>query len=179
MGIAMAVTKPLMLLLLMAGPVVSAEPMSVCEVLADLSALHGKQIKIRGIWRKGDAGQALWASVPCEKRTVRDRWEFIDAIQVGPVHGPQSAAPYYRELRSIESSQSGMAIFVTMLGVLNAPDHFDVSTDSGIERPRAFGARFAAQLGFVDVTDFKAVRLPPETVDEVQRRLYLIPKRVK
>jgi len=165
-------------LLLIAGPMLHAQPMSVCEVLADMSPLHGKQIKIRGIWRKGDAGQALWASFPCEKPTIRDHWEFVDAIQVGPAHGPKSAAGYYQELRRITDSHPGMDVLVTMLGVLNAPEHFQVSMESGIEQPRCFGARFAAQLGFVDVMDFKAVRLPSEAVDEIQRHLYFRPRRV-
>lgn len=72
--------KKLSALLFIVGPLLHAQPMSVCEVLADLSALHGKQIKVRGIWRWGDAGGTLWASFPCEKPTIRDHWEFVDAI---------------------------------------------------------------------------------------------------
>src|SRR5271157_3841245 len=82
----MATLRQLAFLLIAVGPVIHAQPMSVCDVLADLSALHGKQIKVRGIWRKGDAGEVLWASFPCEKPTIRDHWEFSYGIRVGPTH---------------------------------------------------------------------------------------------
>jgi hypothetical protein len=161
------------------GPRSHAQPRSVCEVLAALPALHGKQIAVSGIWRKGDAGQALWASFPCEKPAIRDHWEFVDAIDVGPARGTLSASSYYRELRQITESHPEMDILVTMRGQLVAPEHFGVSNLSGVEQPLAFGACLAAaQLRFLDVVDFKAVRHESGTLDEIQRRLHFRPRRV-
>jgi len=167
-------------LLCLAVPALASEPMSVCQVMANLSALDGKQISVRGVWRRGDAGEVLWSALPCEHRTVRDGWEFVDAIQTGPLHGRQSAAGYYSEYREMASAHPGANILVTLLGVLRAPEHFEVWIDPWkIPHLRAFRSSFAAQMSYMRVSDFKAAPPPTETEDEIERRRHSEPRRLQ
>ena len=168
-----------LLLFLVAVPSLYSQPINLCEVLANLSELNGKHIQVRGVWRRGDAGQSLWPLSPCERPTIRDHWDFVNAIQVGPTNGLESAVPYYAKLREFAKAHPGMNIAVTMSGALEAPEHFEVWTDlRGAERPRAFGSTFVAQLGYVSVTNFEAVQ-PADTEAELKRRADPWPRRVK
>jgi hypothetical protein len=169
-----------LILFLGAGSFLLGEPMGVCEVMANLPALNGKEISVRGVWRRGDSGESLWAVPWCEKHTMLDGFEYVDAIQTGPLTGFQSAASFYAEHRRLAAAHPGANIFVTIWGVLRAPEHFEIWIDPwNVERPRAFAAKYAAQLAYTHVADFKAVQAPPETPDEIEWRKNSRPRRVQ
>lgn len=168
-------------LLMFTSCLANAEPLSVCEVLANLSELNGKQIQVRGAWIRGDAMRFLWAITPCERPAVRDGWVFADGISVGTKESTQGMAASYAEYRAVAKAHPRAYILATLTGRLEAPEHFEIWTDPwGVTRPRAFDSwYFPAQLRFWAANHFKAV--PPEswhTEAESERRNHLEPKRV-
>lgn len=162
-------------------PLIRAQPMSVCELLSRLADLNGKLVEVRGAWQSGDTGESLWATSTCEYPTIRDGWQFIDAIQVGPRNGRLSARAYYARLREIARSHPGTNVVVTVSGKLRVPERFEVWWDpiGHQERLRAFNNIFVAELSYLSVSDFKAVQVPPLTLTEIERLRYPQPQRVR
>jgi hypothetical protein len=157
-----------------------AESLSVCEALANLTLLNGKAVEVEGVWRKGDSGQQIWATSPCPRPTIRDGWQFVDAIKVTPDGSNESVAEYYRQLRGFARTHPGTKIVATLSGRLEAPDHFETWTDPlGALHLRAFGS-LAARLRFSSADGFRSISVSAE---EVAREAEVLrnpqPRRVK
>lgn len=61
----------------------AAKPLSVCEVLAQLPALNGKEISVRGIWVANDHGQ--WLVPPgrkCPQDLVSEGFVWYNSIHL-------------------------------------------------------------------------------------------------
>ena len=168
---------------LLASPVFcqkSEQRLDVCEVLQDLSALSGKLVTIRGVWRLGDTGQDLEPSAPCKHATVRDGWKWSDSIDVEPVgwdNRPDSVVAQYFALR--RAHPEGIKIFATVSGRLETRDHFRVRKyPRGRDLPVAFGYA-VARLLLVDAKDLEAIAYEPgEQKEELKRDRSPYPVRV-
>ena len=157
--------------LLLASCSVLAQPLTVCEVLSDLSGLNGKQVRIRGVWSVGDAMSGLLAVPPCERPTVHDGWEFVDGISVSHKLGLRNLASAYAEYSALARAHPRAKILVTLTGRLDAPEHFVTWTDPwGVVRPRAFWS-FPANLTFWNAGDLRAVTLTADEIEALTREL--------
>jgi hypothetical protein len=147
---------------------VSAEPRTVCEALRDLSDLNGREVKIRGGWGIGDAGQGLFASPACVEPIVRDGWTWRDTIRVYPANGRDSVAGVIAKYREMRRAHPGNKIIVTLTGRLETRDHFDVRIlPDGSQVPDAF-TFYVAKLAYWRVEDLEAVPWAP---GELEQRL--------
>lgn len=118
----------------------SAQVLTVCEALDQLSELNGKEVEIRGAWQAGDTGEWLWAPEPCSHPIVRDGWVWKNTISI-----KREDANDYRRWRTISAQWSALKhgspgpnlVLATLKGRLKTRDHFKVSRFSHL--PEAYG----------------------------------------
>jgi hypothetical protein len=163
--------KPLIFIIAFSAGQSAAQTFSVCEVLASMTALNGKTVAVRGVWRRGDAGQELRAAGPCERPTVRNGWQFFDAIDVVPDRGNLSVANYYAEYNGLRQHHPGnVNILATLQGRLDVRDRFSMWTDGfGKLWPDVFRHYFVARLGFWSADHLQANPYRAGEAEEEQR----------
>jgi hypothetical protein len=155
---------------------VSGETLGVCDVLSNLSALNGKHVTVRGVWRQSHTGWALVSDAPCPKPTVVDGWRFWDGIELVREHGVVKGK-FYRGL-----ARKGVPTkdFAEFSGLLETREHFRVKTfPSGERTPDAFRYS-AAQIIFTgDAQKIdRAPRPGYENDEELKRWGNPMPQRV-
>jgi len=165
-------------LVIAAAVTLRGQVLTVCDVLARSSTLDGKPVVVRGVVNWGDAVRSLWAAEPCEKPTIRDHWEFVDAIEFD-VGGPERSA-YHRVYGQARAEHPGTAVLATLEGILKAPGHFEIRPDSlGFNLPRAFAFGLAAKLSCTRMSGFRTARPRELTQEESERRRHPEPRWVR
>jgi hypothetical protein len=155
----------------------SAETRTVCEALADLGDLNGKEVRIRGAFNAGHTGQELFASPPCSQPTIRDGWVWRDFIRVYPAGGTTAVAGALAECHRTAVEHPGCRLVVTLTGRLETRSHFDVTTfPGGLQIPVGF-KWFVARLLYRAIDGIEAVRLQPGELErdlEMRARPYAV-----
>lgn len=155
----------------------AGQPLTVCELLARLDDLNGKEVTVQGTWGIGDMGEVLMALRACERRTVRDGWIWQDAIHVFADTKEAAAGKreYWRLAGRMEESSpdTPCRIVATFTGRVETRHRFNLYNG----RP---GVTFVAQLRYRSVGDLKVV--PYEAGEqewELELRRRPAPRRVE
>ena len=149
----------------------SAQALTVCDVLRNLEDMNGKELRIHGYWDIGDTGQVLTPLEPCAVRTVRDGWIWADVIfllpqdrqakQLNTQHS-QVLEPFRRDHRLSKP----VRVVATLTGRLETRDHFEVDKLIGGRRqPRTPYLYFVAMLRYRAVSDLEVVEYTSEELD--------------
>jgi hypothetical protein len=163
------------ILLLLALRGASAQTLTVCELLAHLDDLNGKEVRVRGTWTIGDTGEFLESSVGCESHTVRDGWMWKDFIYVMPLNkdAEHFRSEHYR--LKTENYDKPVKIVATVAGRFETRDHFEV-------RGRAVGP-YKYCVGMVWYQGVEEINVLPYDDDERERQWEMArhpyPERVK
>jgi hypothetical protein len=154
----------------------SAQTYTVCEALAHLSELNGKQVKIRGVWDIGDTGETLWSdATSCSAPTIRDGWKWRDIISLRPPEGGPGMAGSYEAYAALAKAHRPCKIMATLSGRLETRDHFETKKWArGPEIPVGFGY-YVARLSYRQAEDMEAVPSGPDPAeDDMRKRPYAV-----
>ena len=161
----MRILECVFVVILLQAPI-SAQPMTVCEVLRDAEALNGRQVSVRGVWEVGDLGQTLRPVAPCSKPTIRDGWIWPDVLSLFQEDKRVDLVRSYSELLGTSDRRHNKVI-ATIVGKFETLDHFEVDRlPGGVRRPRTPYTYNVGMIRFVAASELTVV---PYTSEEQVR----------
>jgi hypothetical protein len=136
-------------------PAATEEETPLCDVMANLAGLNGKEVAVRGTWGSGGHGEWLSAtgckySLTTESRTWRNQIALVEEKSASKIDFESLAALAIR-MESLKGNRQEYDIIVTYIGVLETRVPLQVAHyPNGEVAPAGFGPLgvFPAQLHY-------------------------------
>ena len=144
-----------------------AQTRSVCDVLDHLSEFNGKEVRIRGIWFRGDSAEFLWSTADCDHPVIRDGWIWPNTINVGP-DDMHHFINVEKEIERLAQGRSPLKIIVTLTGRLETKEHFKFDRGPGL--PQGYGDSVAGLL-FTKAEDLELVPYSQADIEQYEKMI--------